>query len=379
MEIPFNRAAYGPREEEAALAALRAGRLEGDGPRSREAAERLRRVTGAARVLLTPSGTHALELALQAIGIGPGDEVGCPSFTFVSTANAVVRQGARPVFCDIEPGTLNLDPADLARRITERTRAVVPVHYAGVPCDMDAIRAALGGRPIRVVEDAAQAIGALYRGRPAGSLGDAAAFSFHETKNVACGEGGALATSDDALAARAEIVREKGTDRAAFLRGEVDKYTWVDTGSSYLLSDLLAAVLTVQLDRLDELQARRRAAWEAYRRALLPFRDAGRIVLGEVPADRTTNHHIFWFLARDAGDRDRLLARLHARGVRATFHFVPLDSSPFARRVLGNADPPLPVTEDASRRLIRLPLFAALADEEVAAVADAARAALAEG
>jgi dTDP-4-amino-4,6-dideoxygalactose transaminase len=316
---------------------------------------------------------------MQALGIGPGDEVIVPSFTFVSTANAVVLQGARPVFCDIESTTLNVDPADLARRITPRTRAVVVVHYGGVPADMDGVRAAIGDGPVRIVEDAAHAIGSTYRGRPVGVLGDLAAFSFHETKNLSCGEGGALVTDDAALAARAEILREKGTDRAAFLRGDVDKYTWVDRGSSYLLSDLLAAVLAVQVDRYDELQADRRRAWEAYRDALAPLASAGRIALPTVPADRSTNHHIFWLLARDAADRDRTLSGLRARGVRATFHFVPLDSSPFARRILGVSGPPLPVTRDVADRLIRLPLFAALTDAEIARVIAATREALAEG
>src|SRR5262245_34474010 len=254
--VAFTTPWFGPEEEERLRAALHA-RVAGDGPFGRKVEQRLAERLGVRRVLLTTSCTHALELALLALGIGPGDEVICPSFTFVSTANAVLRVGARPVFAEIASDTLGLDPADVARRIGPRTAALLPVHYAGLAPDMDGLLELARGHGLRVVEDAAQGLGASLHGRALGTLGDAGAFSFHETKNITCGEGGALAVNDEGLAARAEIIREKGTNRSAFLRGEVDKYTWVAEGSSYVLSDLLAAVLDAQLDRFDAIQSRR--------------------------------------------------------------------------------------------------------------------------
>ena len=254
--IAFTRPWFDAREEEAVREAL-AGQVSGDGPIGRRVEARLAGQLGASRVLLTTSGTHALELALLALGIGPGQEVVCPSFTFVSSANAVLRVGARPVFADIEEDTLGLDPADVERRLTPRTSALLPVHYAGVAPDMEALLALARQRGLRVVEDAAQGLGATWRGRALGTLGDAGCLSFHETKNVTCGEGGALVLADPEIARRAEIAREKGTNRAAFFRGEVDKYTWVAEGSSYVLSDVLAAILDAQLDKLARIQALR--------------------------------------------------------------------------------------------------------------------------
>jgi len=364
VRIPFNKTCFGPREEAAAVQALRGGRLEGDGEFTGKACEGLRGIVGTPLVLLTPSGTHAIELGLRALGIGPGDEVICPSFAFVSTANAVVQLGARPVFCEIEPDTLNLDPKDLDRCLSGRSRAVMPIHYGGVPCDVDAIRAALGDRPVSIIEDAAHALGSRYKGRPVGTLGKVSAFSFHDTKNVSCGEGGAMATTDQSLMAKAEIIREKGTDRAAYLRGETEAYTWISTGSSYLLADLLAAVLAVQLERWQEIQERRRRVWETYRGFLEPYRDSGRISLGRVPSWAAQNFHTFWFLARDPRDRGRILASLRARGVMASFHFIPLDSAPFAQERLGTG-PALAVTADVSGRLVRLPLYPSLTQDEI--------------
>src|SRR3989454_2118540 len=234
-----------------------AGRVGGDGPFGRRVEGRLAERLGAHRVLLTTSCTHALELALLALGVGREDEVVCPSFTFVSTANAVLRVGARPVFADIEDRTLGLDPADVERRISPRTVGVLPVHYAGIAADMARLLDLARSRRLKVVEDAAHGLAASFRGRPLGTLGDAGCFSFHETKNVTCGEGGAVTFADAAVAERAEVIREKGTNRSAFLRGEVDKYTWVAEGSSYVLSDVLAAMLDAQLDKLEEIQVRR--------------------------------------------------------------------------------------------------------------------------
>ena len=274
---------FDQREAERVRAAL-AGRVAGDGPFCRRVEERIGERLGNARVLLTTSCTHAMELALLALGIGPGHEVLCPSFTFVSTANAVLRVGARPVFVDIEEQTLGMDAGDAARRLGPRAAAIMPVHYAGIAPDMTALLELADRRGLKVIEDAAQAFGASYRGRPLGTLGDAGCFSFHETKNITCGEGGALVLRDDDAARRAEIIREKGTNRSAFVRGEIDKYTWVSEGSSYVLSDLLAAVLDAQLDKLEEIQARRaRVAATLLRLPLHPLLsddDVARVVEG---------------------------------------------------------------------------------------------------
>jgi len=312
-----------------------------------------------------------LELALLALGIGPGQEVICPSFTFVSTANAALRVGARPVFADIEDRTLGLDPNDVERRLTPRTAAILPVHYAGVAPDMQALLDIAKRRGLRVVEDAAQGIAASWRGRALGTLGDAGCLSFHETKNLSCGEGGALVVSDPELAKRAEIVREKGTNRAAFFRGEVDKYTWVAEGSSYVLSDVLAAILDAQLDKLAEIQSRRAAIVARYRAGLAGWA-AERCV--ELPAqlpEREPNHHIFFLLYADTARRDRALQALRADGVMATFHYVPLHSAPHGRRI--SAEQELPVTDRVAGTLLRLPLHPRLSDTDVDRVIEAVR------
>jgi dTDP-4-amino-4,6-dideoxygalactose transaminase len=349
-----------------------AGRVAGNGPFGQKVERRLEALLGSPRVLLTTSCTHALELALLALGVGPGQEVICPSFTFVSTANAVLRVGARPVFADIEERTLGLDAADVARRLSPRTTALIPVHYAGVAPDMDALLDLARAGGLKVIEDAAQGLAASYRGQPLGALGDAGCFSFHETKNVSCGEGGAVAFRDPAVAAQAEIVREKGTNRSAFLRGEVDKYTWVAEGSSYVLSDILAAVLDAQLDRLDEIQRRRAQITRRYREGLADWARASGARLPAEVEGREANHHLFYVLMPDSGARDALQAGLRARGVLATFHYVPLHSAPHAR-ALGLGSGCLPVTERVAATLLRLPLHAGLGDEQADRVVDAVR------
>jgi dTDP-4-amino-4,6-dideoxygalactose transaminase len=341
----------------------------GDGPFCRRVEARLAELLGVRRVLLTSSCTHALELALLALGVGPGHEVICPSFTFVSTANAALRVGALPVFADIEEATLGLDPADVARRLTPRTRALVPIHYAGLAPDMDSLLALARARGLLLVEDAAQALGAAYRGRPLGTLGDAGCFSFHETKNLTCGEGGALVMADPAGAARAEIMREKGTNRAAFLRGEVDKYTWVSEGSSYVLSDLLAALLDAQLDKREEIQARRARIVARYRAGLAHWAARTGVRLPAQLPDRSSNDHIFHLLFPDAAGRDACLAALRSRGVMAAFHYVPLHSAPQGRRLGAAQD--LPVTERVASCLLRLPLHPGLEHGEVERVIEA--------
>ena len=367
--IPFSKASYDEHEVEAVRAAL-AVQACGDGPAGRRVEARLAGMLGVHRVLLTTSGTHALELALLALGIGPGDEVVCPSFTFVSSANAVLRVGARPVFADIEDRTLGLDAQDVERRLTPRTAAILPVDYAGVAPDMDALGAIAARRRLRVVEDAAQGLAASWRGRALGSLGDAGCLSFHETKNASCGEGGALAIQDPELAARAEIAREKGTNRSAFLRGQVDKYTWVSEGSSYVLSDVLAAILEAQLDKLDAIQAARARVVARYRDGLAGWVRSHGIRLPEPLPERVPNHHIFYLLYPDGPSRDEALRRLRARGVMATFHYVPLHSSPYGR-TLAAEQPALPVTDRIAATLLRLPLHAELTDADVERVIEA--------
>ncbi len=360
--IPFSKPSYDERELEAVRKAL-AVQTTGDGPAGRRVEARLASMLGATRVLLTTSGTHALELALLALGIGRGQEVVCPSFTVVSSANAVLRVGARPVFADVEEETLGLDPADVERRLTARSVGIVPVHYAAVAPDMESLLAIARRRSLRVVEDAAQGIAASWRGRALGTLGDAGCLSFHETKNVSCGEGGALVLRDHDLALRAEVVREKGTNRSAFLRGQVDKYTWVAEGSSYVLSDVLAAILEVQLEKLEAIQARRAAIVARYREGLAGWAAARGVRLPRQLPEREPNHHIFYLLYPDGRLRDEALAALRGRGVMATFHYVPLHSSPFGR-TLGE-QPPLPVTERVASSLLRLPLHACLSDADV--------------
>ncbi|MGE5125889.1 MAG: dTDP-4-amino-4,6-dideoxygalactose transaminase [Betaproteobacteria bacterium] len=360
--VPFSKPSYDERELEAVRRAL-AVQTTGDGPAGRRVEAQLAALLGAPRVLLTTSGSHALELALLALGIERGQEVVLPSFTFVSCANAILRVGARPVFADIEERTLGLDPQDVERRLTPRTAALLPVDYAGVAPDMAALVEIAGARRLRVVEDAAQGIAAAWRGKALGTLGDAGCLSFHETKNVSCGEGGALVVHDPELALRAEIAREKGTNRSAFLRGQVDKYTWVSEGSSYVLSDVLAAILEAQLDKLEAIQAHRAEVVARYRDGLASWAAARGVRLAQPLPERVENHHIFYLLYPDGRLRDAALAALRERGVMATFHYVPLHSSPFGR-TLGE-QPALPVTDRIASTLLRLPLHARLREEDV--------------
>jgi dTDP-4-amino-4,6-dideoxygalactose transaminase len=360
--IRFSRPWFDEREA-AAVRAVLSGHISGDGPTGRRVEARLAEMLGPGRVLLTTSGTHALELALLALGIGPGQEVVCPSFTFVSSANAALRVGARPVFADIDERTLGLDPGDVEARLGPRTVALMPVHYAGVAPDMEPLLDLARRHGLRVVEDAAQGLAASWRGRPLGTLGDAGCFSFHESKNVTCGEGGALFVRDPEVAGRAEIAREKGTNRAAFFRGEVDKYTWVAEGSSYVLSDVLAALLDAQLDKLDAIQARRAAVVARYRDGLASWAAERGVRLPPDLPERGPNHHIFFLLYPDGRARDAALRALRGQGIQATFHYVPLHSSPHARRLKMEVD--LPVTDRIAASLLRLPLHPLLTDGEV--------------
>jgi dTDP-4-amino-4,6-dideoxygalactose transaminase len=358
--IPFNRPYLTGREFEYIREAVAAGQLAGNGQFTRRCQAWLQDRLGAPKALLTHSCTAALEMSALLLDLRPGDEIIMPSFTFVSTANAFVLRGATPVFVDIRPDTLNIDESRIEAAITARTRAVVVVHYAGVGCDMTAVAAVARRHGLTVIEDAAQGLMASYRGRPLGSLGDLAAFSFHETKNVQCGEGGALVMNDARWAERAEILWEKGTDRSKFTRGQVDKYTWVDVGSSFLPGELTAAFLWAQLEAATEITSMRMALWQSYARACGELLDAG-IATPTIPADCVHNAHLFRVLLPRHVPRGDVLATLNQRGINAVFHYVPLHSAPAGRR-LGRVAGPLPVTDDCSARLVRLPLWAGMRD-----------------
>ncbi|MCS4034703.1 dTDP-4-amino-4,6-dideoxygalactose transaminase [Salinibacter ruber] len=323
---------------------------------------------GIDHAFLTTSCTHALEMAMITLGIEAGDEVIMPSFTFVSTANAVVLRGATPVFAEIEPDTLNLDPEAVAEKITPRTKAIVPIHYGGVACDMDAFTDLAETHDLYLVEDAAQCVDAYHEGQALGTIGDIGCYSFHDTKNITSGEGGAFLTNDDEIAKRAEIVREKGTNRSAFYRGEVDKYSWVDEGSSYIQSDVLAALLEAQLEKRDEIRRKRKKVWSTYQEALQPLADEGLIELQTIPEYADPNYHLFYLRTNTPDERDELLNALKEEGIQATFHYVPLHSSPYGRNTLSCTEE-LPITQHCSETLIRLPVYPQLA-ERVDRVAD---------
>jgi dTDP-4-amino-4,6-dideoxygalactose transaminase len=361
--IPFNKAHRSDREVAYAGEALAKGPVSGDGPFGRRAEKLLGELLGGARVLLTTSCTHALEASALLLDVGPGDEVILPSFTFVSTANAFALRGAKPVFVDVREDTLNLDERLLEAKVTSRTKAIVPVHYAGVGCDMDAILAIANARGIPVVEDNAHGLFGTRTGRALGTFGALATQSFHETKNVSCGEGGALVVNDPALVERAEVLREKGTNRSRFFRGQVDKYTWVDLGSSWVLSDVLGAVLLAQLEERARIQSRRREIWERYARELATWAERVGARLPIIPAGCEQPWHLFYLLLPDLAQRSAFLQHVDARGVKAVFHYVPLHLAPMGQRFGGRAGD-CPVTESVSDRLVRLPLFTALGAEE---------------
>jgi len=361
--VPFNLPSMVGRELDYIVEAVRSGHLAGDGVFTRRCQEWLEERCGAHKVFLTHSCTAALEMSALLCGIGDGDEVIMPSFTFVSTANAFVLRGARPVFVDIRPDTLNIDERLIEEAITERTRAIVPVHYAGIGCDMERISEVAARHGLRVVEDAAQALGATYRGRSLGTLGHLGCWSFHETKNFISGEGGALVVQDPALIERAEIVREKGTDRTKFFRGQVDKYTWVDVGSSYLPSELVAAYLFAQLENAEEILRKRRSIFAHYHNALAPLEREGLLRLPVVPPDCEPNGHLFYILTESEDMRDALLAKLSEWDVNAVFHYVPLHESPAGRR-FGRCATEMTNTESISRRLLRLPCYFRLEEEQ---------------
>lgn len=370
IRIPFNKPAMVGRELHYISDAVRTGHVSGDGKFTRQCNALLESWTGAKKALLTTSCTHALEMAALLLNIQPGDEVILPSFTFVSTVNAFVLRGAQPVFADIRPDTLNLDETLLEGLVSERTRAIVPVHYAGVGCAMDAIMALAARHDIPVVEDNAHGLLGRYRGQMLGSFGALATQSFHETKNFSCGEGGALLINDERLIERAEIIREKGTNRSRFFRGMVDKYTWVDLGSSYLPSEVLAAYLYAQLEAHEQIQSRRQRLWQTYRAHLAGWAAQHDVQLPTVPEECDQPAHMFYLLMPSLQARTRLISYLRELGILAVFHYLPLHLSDMGQR-LGGRPGQCPVTERVSDQLVRLPLFYDLSDEEQAQVIQA--------
>lgn len=363
MKIPFNKPYMTGKELHYIAEAHANNMLAGDGPFTRRCHEWLEQKTACSKALLTHSCTAALEMAAMLADIQSGDEVIMPSYTFVSTANAFVLRGGVPVFVDIRPDTLNMDEALVEAAITARTRAIVPVHYAGVACDMDRIMAIAGHHGLLVIEDAAQGVQASYRGRPLGSIAQLGCYSFHETKNIISGEGGALLINDPALAERAEIIREKGTNRSKFFRGQVDKYTWVDLGSSYLPGEIIAAFLWAQMEEAEAITARRLALWERYHAAFEPLERAGRLRRPLIPDGCHHNAHMYYLLLRDLDDRSRFIDAMKARGVNCVFHYVPLHDSPYGREV-GRMHGDLAVTADLADRLVRLPLWLGLEEQQ---------------
>lgn len=366
-DIPFNKPCFVGLELWNITQAIQRMQISGDGYFTTRCQALLEQQLAADRVLLTTSCTHALEMSALLLDLGPGDEVIVPAFTFVSTANAFALRGARLVFADVREDTLNLDEERLEGLISERTRAIVPVHYAGVGCEMDTILAIAGPREVMVIEDNAHGLFGTYRGRELGTFGKLATLSFHETKNFTCGEGGALVVNDRSLLERAEIIREKGTDRSRFYRGQVDKYTWVDLGSSYPPSEILAAFLLAQLESRNAIQENRRRIWETYDRELAPIADAAGIGRPKIPPHCVQTFHMFYLVWPHLDARQRFIAHMKARGITCVFHYQSLHLSTMGRRY-GGRPGDCPVSESASDRLVRLPFYNELSDSDQARI-----------
>ncbi len=370
MRVDFNRPTLTGKEFEYIAEAIQNAHISGDGPFTKKCHALLEESLGVPKVLLTTSCTHALEMAALLLDIQPGDEVLIPDFTFVSTVNAFVLRGAQPVFVDVRPDTLNLDESRLEAAVTSRTRAIVPVHYAGVGCEMDAILEIASHHHLAVVEDNAHGLFGKYKGRYLGTFGALAAQSFHETKNFSSGEGGALLINDKSLLERAEIIREKGTNRARFFRGQVDKYTWVDVGSSYLPSDILAAFLFAQLEHREQIQAHRRQVWEFYNQHLSDWAAQNGVRLPTIPAHFEQSYHMFYLLLPDLDLRQRFIAYLRECGIYSVFHYLPLHLSDMGRK-FGGQPGDCPVTERVSDQLVRLPFHNSLTSSDLEMVVDA--------
>ncbi|MGI6259897.1 MAG: dTDP-4-amino-4,6-dideoxygalactose transaminase [Anaerolineaceae bacterium] len=369
-KIPFNKPAYIKKSEFYIEQALRSDHLSGDGFFTKESSVLLEKLIGTKKALLTTSCTHALEMAAILLDIKPGDEVIVPSFTFVSTVNAVVLRGGKPVFIDIRPDTLNLDERQLEQLITPKTKAIFVVHYAGVACEMDSIIRISEKYGIPVVEDNAHGLFGKYKDKNLGTIGVLATQSFHETKNISTGEGGALFINDPSLIERAEIVREKGTNRNKFFRGQVDKYTWVDIGSSYLPSEVVAALLLAQLEAADEIQNRRNYIWNAYQSQLSEWTTEHSISTPHIPSDCCHPAHLYYLLMPDFASRTRFIEWMKSQNITCVFHYLPLHLSPMGRKY-GGKEGDCPVTESVSDRLVRLPLFYELSDSELSRIINA--------
>lgn len=371
--IPFNKPPYVGKEKEYIAQAIAANKICGDGQFTKKCHALLEEMTGSQKVLLTTSGSHALEMAALLCGLEPGDEVILPSFTFSSTANAFVLAGAKLVFVDVRPDTMNIDETKIEAAITPRTRVIVPVHYAGVACEMDTIMAIAKKYNLKVVEDAAQGVMASYHGKALGTIGDFGCFSFHETKNYSMGEGGALLIRDPENNEAAEILREKGTNRSRFLRGQVDKYTWVGYGSSYLPSDLNAAYLLAQLEEAEKINDARLHAWEQYHKGLADLEAAGKIEIAHIPEGCDHNAHMFWVKTKDLAERTALIAYLKERGIFSMFHYVPLHSAEAGLK-FGRFHGEDQYTTQESNRLTRLPMYYGLEEKDIEAVCDCVKA-----
>jgi dTDP-4-amino-4,6-dideoxygalactose transaminase len=363
MTIPFNKPFIAGKELYYIAQAVTYGNLGGDGHFTKKCVQFMEERFSIPKVLMTPSCTASLEMAAQLCEVGPGDEVIMPSYTFVSTASAFVRMGAKPVFVDIRPDTLNIDEKLIEQAITPRTKAICVVHYAGVSCEMDTIMDIAKRHKIRVVEDAAQGVNSWYKGRALGSIGDLGCYSFHETKNFICGEGGALCINDPALIQRAEIIRDKGTNRQRFFRGEVDKYTWVEVGSSYVPSELCSAFLFAQLEEMDNITTQRKLIYSRYMTELTPFTVDEEIKLPTIPGDCKSNFHLFYAILKDTQNREKTLEHFRNQQIRVVFHYVPLHNSPKGQSIVGPLS--LPITEEISAKLIRMPLYFSMTEEEL--------------
>lgn len=363
MKIPFNKPLVFGNEISNIKQALENHILSGDGKFTRKCNEIMEKNFNAKKVMLTTSCTHALEMASILIDLQPGDEVICPSYTFVSTVNSFILRGAKPVFVDIREDTLNIDEKLIEEKITDKTRAIFPVHYGGVSCEMAKINEIAQGNNLLVVEDAAQGVNAKYKNKYLGTIGDLGTYSFHESKNYICGEGGALIVNNEKYMERAEIIREKGTNRSKFFRGEVDKYTWVDIGSSYLPADILAAFLYEQLINMDTIKNKRKEIFDYYYENLKDLELKDKFRLPIIPKECETNYHIFYILLTSERERDRLLKQLKKRGIHSVFHYIPLHTSPMGTK-FGYKEGDLPNTEDLSKRILRLPFYYDLTQNE---------------
>jgi len=365
--IPFNRPFLAGKELYYVAQAVLSGHTAGDGQFTKKCQALMEKKFRARKILLTHSCTAALEMAAILCEVSAGDEVILPSFTFVSTANAFCLRGAKPIFVDIQQDTLNIDVTQIEDAITEQTKVVVPVHYAGIGCEMDAIMDIASRHNVYVVEDAAQGVNARYRDKYLGTIGDIGTYSFHETKNYICGEGGAIVLNNEKFIERAEIIREKGTNRSKFFRGEVDKYTWVDIGSSFLPSDILAAFLYAQLENMEQINKRRGEHFDYYYKALIPLVNDGKLRLPYVASECQSNSHLFYIILQDENTRNALMKHLKSNGILAVFHYIPLHLSQVGRS-MGYVEGQFPVTESMSGRLLRLPFYHDMKQEEQAEV-----------